>query len=122
MPATVTGVSEVVADLARLGRDLEELPDTYAAIERRYLALLGRFAPHRSGALVRSLRPVKTHGAATVTAGSTRVRYAGPINYGWPHRHIRASRFVQRADAAIEQPAVELLGQGIDKAIRKRGF
>lgn len=122
MARYVTGAEEVAADLTGLGRDLDDMPEAYAAIGREYVTLLGRFAPHRSGNLARSLQPVKSHGAAVVTAGNTRVRYAGPINYGWPRRHIRASRFVAKADEAIVKPALQILERGVQKAITRRGL
>jgi hypothetical protein len=55
-------------------------------------------APKVSGRLAASIRPNRAVGYGAVRAGSAaRVPYAGPINYGWPARGIKANDFMQRA-------------------------
>ncbi|MCP3800198.1 hypothetical protein NLX83_13110 [Allokutzneria sp. A3M-2-11 16] len=59
-----------------------------------------RDAPRRSGALSASVKPSSSVKGAIVRAGSARVRYAGPIHFGWPARGIEPRFFL--FDAAGE--------------------
>lgn len=122
MAEYVTGLRETVRELEALGVDLDDIKDAFAEIATYGAAEAGRLAPHRSGRLGSSVRGNRAKGKAVITAGRASVRYAGPINYGWPRRNIRAARFMQRADEYVGPRAVALLEAGIDKAIRKRGF
>ena len=43
-----------------------------------------------------------TQKAGIIRAGRKTVLYAGPINYGWPARHIKPRTFVNDAVASTE--------------------
>lgn len=52
-------------------------------------------APKLTGALARSVRAAKSTRAVSLRVGSeVRVPYAGPINFGWPARNIKAQEFI----------------------------
>lgn len=118
----IEGLNRVVRDLQKLGVEIDDLKGTFADISQEGAHLAGRLAPHRSGALARTIRGNRAKNKAVVIAGRARVKYAGPINYGWKDRGIAPAMFMQRADEALQPRAVKLLETGLDKAIRKAGL
>src|SRR5438309_303834 len=89
----VVGLRELVRDMERLGVEVSDLKDAFGQIATEAAHLAASFAPHRSGKLAASVRGSKAKNYAVVAAGGARVRYAGPIEYGWPARHIQPARF-----------------------------
>jgi hypothetical protein len=122
MPVKVDQFREVVRDLQRLGVDVEDLKDVMAAIAREGAEEAARRAPHKTGALANTIRGNRAKGKAVITAGRGRVKYAGAINYGWPRRNIRARKFLQEADEAMETRAPELFEEGIAELIERLGL
>lgn len=118
----VEGLNKVVRDLQKLGVEIDDLKGTFADIAEEGARLAGRFAPHRSGALKRTVRGNRAKNKAVVIAGRAKVKYAGAINYGWPSRGITPSLFMQRADQALQPRAVQMLETGLSQAIRKAGL
>lgn len=98
----VVGAKEFARTMRKAGADMKELKGvnrkaaTIAAVEA------ARRAPRDSGDLAKSIRAGATQKAGVVRAGRKAVPYAGPINYGWPKRHIRPRFFVNNAAAATE--------------------
>lgn len=120
MPVYIEGLNRTVRGLQQLGVEVDDLKDTMQSIAREGAVAAAGYAPHRSGRLAASIRPNRAKGKAVIIAGNARrVPYAGPINYGWARRRIKAKQFMQRADRAIEPRALTLLEAGIDEAIRK---
>lgn len=115
----VEGLRETVRALERLGVSVDDIKTVMSAIAQRGAELAAQYAPERSGRLRASIRGNRAKGNATVTAGRARVRYAGPINYGWPARHIRAVEFMQDADRKLASEAPEMLAEGIEELVRK---
>lgn len=118
----VVGLKETVRDLQKLGVEVSDLKETFGDIAAAGARYASSFAPSRSGKLARTIRGNKAKNIARVMAGRARVRYAGPINYGWQKRGIKASHFMQRADKALQPDAVKMLEAGLDRAIRKAGL
>lgn len=118
----VEGLNKVIRSLVTLGVDVDDLKDGFAAIAAKGAELAARFAPHRSGALAGTVRGNRAKNKAVVTAGRARVKYAGPVNYGWPRRNIKADRFMQRADEALQPQAVEMLEAALAEAIKRQGL
>jgi hypothetical protein len=119
----VEGLNQLTRELVRLGVDVEDLKDGMAKIADEGAELAAGLAPRKTGALANSVRGNRAKGKAVVAAGSrARVPYAGPINYGWPARGIRADLFMQRADAKLQPRAVVLLEEAVQHAIRKAGL
>ncbi len=112
MTVRVEGLNRVVRDLQALGLDVDDLKDAFSGIASEGARLAAAFAPRRSGALSK----------AVVAAGKARVPYAAVINYGWRKRRIAASRFMQKADEAMQPRALAELDRAIEKRIRERGL
>lgn len=122
MAVQVTGVRAALSDLDLLAEDLEALPEAWREIGDDAAAVVAGLAPHRSGRLAGSVEAIAYQGRAVVTAGSSAVPYAAPINYGWPARHIRPALFLERGAEHIEHKAAEVLETEANKAITRRGF
>lgn len=120
--AYVSGLRETVKQLEGLGTDVDDLKDTFAAIAAQAVDVMQPLIPSRSGKLRASARGNRAKNKAVVTIGRASVRYAAPINYGWPKRHIRPANFTAKTDKAIEPKVYELLEQGINTAIEKNGL
>lgn len=118
----VEGLNKVVRGLVKAGADVEDLKDTFAGIADRATQYASSFAPVKSGALRNTIRGNRAKNKAVVTAGKSRVKYAGVQNYGWPRRNIQPSLFMQKADAKIAPEALRLLDAGVENAIRKAGL
>ncbi len=78
--------------------------------------------PVRSGRLRKAIKGNRAKAKAVVTAGSARVKYAGPLNYGWARRRIKAKKFMQRADVVMSDRAPAMLEKGLIEAMRKAGL
>jgi len=122
LPFTVDGIPQLQRALRGLAGDIEDLDDAFTRIADLAARTASSAAPRRTGRLAGTVRGIASKNKATVTAGSATVGYAGPINYGWPRRNIRATHFMQRADPVINARAVGLLEADIDTAIRRRGL
>ena len=118
----VTGLSQVVRALKEIGLDVDDLKDAFAAIAREAADRVARHAPRRSGRLAGDARGNRAQSKAVVTIGRASLPYAGPINYGWPARNIAPNPFMQRADAEMQPRSVQLLEDGVNTAIRRRGL
>lgn len=116
----VTGLSKVVRDLKAMGAEVDDLKDAFSTIAAEGADKASGFAPKRSGRLAASIRGNRAQSKAVVTAGRAAVPYAGPINYGWPARGIKASLFMQKASDAMEPRALQMLEAEINRSIRKR--
>ena len=118
----VDGLGRLRRDLRKLGDDLADLKDANAAVAGLVAAAAAARAPHRSGRLAASVRGNRAAGKATVAAGGARLRYAGPIHYGWPAHHIEPHPFVTDAAQATEGTWLPLYEQAIDHQVdRIRG-
>ncbi len=118
----VEGLSKLVRQLEQLSGDVEDVKDTMARIAKLGAQYASSFAPKLSGALSSSIRGNRAKARAVVTAGRAATPYAGVQNYGWPKRNIPATSFMQRADKKLQPKALDLLDEGLRKAIRSRGL
>ncbi len=118
---TVDGVSRLAQDLAAIGAELDDLKEVMADVADEVADIAARLAPRNTGALARSIKGKGTAHRATIKAGgTTRVPYAGPINYGWKARNIKPSRFMQRADWYMKPRTMSRLQTAIDRMIKER--
>lgn len=122
MSVKVEGLNKTLRALQAVGVQVDDLKDTMAEIAAEGARLASSFAPKRTGRLAGTVRGNRAKSRAVVAAGRARVPYAGPINYGWPNRGIKAAYFMQKADAELAPKAVVMLEKGIDAAIRKAGL
>jgi hypothetical protein len=118
----VEGLSRVVRQVRALGLEVEDLKDAFAKIAAEGARRAAAHAPKRSGRLAADIRGNRATSKAVVTAGRASLKYAGPINYGWPKRNILASEFLQKADQEMEPRALQILEDEINQAIRQRGL
>lgn len=82
---------EVRRELRRLSDDSKNELKTTHKEAAELVARQARFlVPVRSGRLLASVRATSTTTKGQVRAGGGRVRYAGPIHFGWPGRPNRA--------------------------------
>lgn len=118
----VQGLNTLVRDLLAIGVEVEDLKDAFSAIAREGAVVAARHAPRLTGRLAGDIRGNRAKNKAVVTAGRVSVPYAGPINYGWPARHISAAGFMQAADREWQPYAVARLEHEINVSIIRRGL
>lgn len=117
----VEGLSRAVRELQSLGAEVEDLKAGFAKVADEGAERAARHAPKRSGRLAGTVRGNRAKSKAVVRAGTkARAPHAGPINYGWPRRGIRASGFMQKADQEMRPRAIQILEDEINRQIRKR--
>lgn len=118
----VTGLSQVVRALKEIGLEVDDLKDAFSAIAKEAAERAAAHAPRKSGRLAGDIRGNRAQSKAVVTAGRGSVPYAGAQNYGWPARGIAATAFMQKADQEMQGRSIELLENGVNDAIRRRGL
>lgn len=121
MGATVEGDDAVTRAVAGIVDDVPTL-DAWQALAQEGEAIGGRLAPRRGGTLSAGVVGTTVYAGAVVGVRGRAARYAGPINYGWPRRHIRPSYFLQRTSDALEDRATTLLDNALTNQLTKRGL
>ncbi|SDS79249.1 hypothetical protein SAMN04489716_1628 [Actinoplanes derwentensis] len=116
----IEGLARAVNGLIRSGVELQDLKAAFGRIADLGVELASRFAPIRTGALRRSIRGSKAKNKATVRAGGARLRYAGPINYGWPRREIQPNLFLQRAETVLRPDVLPILEREINTILERQ--
>jgi len=122
MPVHVAGLREMTRAMERAGVEVDDLKNVMGAIATEARDVMTPNLPRRSGTLQNTARPNRAKGRAIVTVGTARVRYAAPLIYGWPKRHIRPSNAIERTDAVMETRAPELLAEGWNRIAEKNGL
>ena len=89
----ITGLNEAIRALQAMGLELDDLKSAFSEISQEAAAKASLFAP-----------------------------YAAAINYGWRAHNIAPQRFLQQADEAMRDKAVDMLDRAIDEAIKRRGL
>lgn len=118
----VENLTATVRALQAIGVEVQDLKEVFAGIAAEGARLASAAAPRRTGRLQGSIRGNRAKNKAVILAGRARVPYAGPINYGWPRRKIRAALFLQKADAQLAESAPRMLEDGIQRVMTKNGF
>jgi len=118
----VDGLDKTVRAIKDVSVELEDLEGAFSRIAELTAQSASRHAPKKTGRLAGSLRGVAEKSSAVVTVGGAAIRYAGPINYGWPARNIAPSGFMQKASDEMEPRAVSILEDEINRAISRRGL
>lgn len=117
----VKGATELARRLRRLGdKELRnELKEAWREGAEEVLSGV-RGVPHRTGALMATVRATATVRSGRVSAGNrSSVKYAGPIHWGWPARGIKASPFLVDALARREPSAVEIVSKRVEEIAAK---
>lgn len=118
----VTGLNALVRDLQAIGVEVEDLKDAFATIANEGARVASSHAPRVTGALADDIRGNRAKSKAVITAGRARMKYAGPINYGWKKRNIAPSGFMQKTDQEIGPRALQILEREINEIIRRKGL
>lgn len=119
MPVAVEGLRKQVKALEAAGVAVDDLKDVMAQIATVAGDVMEPFVPLGTGALRRTVRGNRAKGKAVVTIGRAKVKYAGPINYGWPARNIEAANFLAKTDKAMDTRAAQMLEDGINDILKR---
>lgn len=118
----VEGLGRVLRSLERLGVEVEDLKDGLGRIGTEAMPVYQALTPVRSGRLRGDYRVSRAKGRVNLYVGRASVPHAGPINYGWPARGIRASNFVERGDRVAAPRATASLETEIGRLIANLGL
>ena len=78
-------------------------------------------APRDTGTLAGDVRAGATKTRAYVSVGRKRIRYAGPIHFGWPKRNIEPNPFLYEAMDSRADDVREVYAKRVDElAMRTR--
>ena len=113
MGLVVTGLDQVISDLAGLADDLPDL-DAADVIAREGALLASRFAPVDTGRLSRGIDGTAVGGRAVITTSRDTLHYAGAME--------RRYRYMARAAEQLETDAPQAVTDSIDNATRRRGL
>lgn len=80
----VEGARALRRALRAAGDDLSDLKDTHYQVAQLVAEVAYGTAPRRSGDLAETIRPNASKTRARVAVGNSKIRYAGPIHWGWP--------------------------------------
>ncbi len=77
--------------------------------------------PVLTGKLLSTLRSSGTQKFGVVRVGTARVRYAGPIHWGWPEKRIKPNPFLYDAvnDESIRSEVMQTYNKNLSKLIKK---
>lgn len=113
----VKGARELARGLKQAGADLKDLRAVNKQAAGVVVPEAKRRVPARTGRLANSIRAGATQKAGVVRAGSKRIPYAGPINYGWPKRNIKPTHFMNDAAEATRPQWVQVYADAVQKII-----
>ena len=121
MPALyeVEGGAQLRKTLRAAGDDLSDLKAAHGEAAQIVTGRARGTAPRRTGVLSASVRGSGTKTQAVVRAGGARVRYAGPIHWGWPARGIAAQPWIQEAAQDTEPVWIGRYEDAVDEALDK---
>lgn len=122
MEIEVTGLNKVTQGIHELGFEIKDLSGAFENLAAQAAQAARLKAPLKTGKLRNSIESYVSKNRAVVVAGSGRVPYAGPINYGWKRRNIEPARFMERADEVFVQSAGQQLEAEISKLIKESGL
>lgn len=120
MPATavrITGLSQVVRDLQRLGVSTDDLAQAFGEISDGVVREAVGLVEIDTGALQATIRPARTKNKAVVRAGSAAVPYAGVVNYVRP-----GSEFLTRPANENTDEKVRKIEDNLADLIRRYGL
>lgn len=103
--AEAPGLGRLAANLREAGAAVTDLTETNQAVADQILARARPLMPHRTGALVASMRAIGTPTEATITVG---VRYARPALFGAPRAGQPQGARVTPVDVVIQTEAAWL--------------
>ena len=109
------------AKLQQMGIDLQDFKTINKLIAENVAQEARSRAPRVSGTLAGDVRGGGTKTRAYVSVGRKRIRYAGPIHFGWPARNIQAQPFLYEAIDSRADDVREVYAKRVDElAMRTR--
>ena len=111
------GLAHLSRTLKQAGADMQDLKTAYRKAASAVKPRIAKAAPKRTGRLARSVRAGSSQRSGVVRAGSNKVPYAGPINFGWPGHHIKAQHFMGKGLEASRDEVDDIFRQAIEKAL-----
>jgi hypothetical protein len=115
----VEGVRELQKALRDLSSDAADLKPAHLAVSSMLTPGIAQRTPRRSGALAAGWIPGATKGRARITS---KQRYAGVIEYGWPERGIEPARMVRDTVDASSAEILSTYEDELEKLARRIGF
>ena len=115
----VRGARELRRSAKAAGDDLSDLKEAHNEAAQVVTNAGRQRAPKKEGKLAGTVRGSGTKTAAVVRAGGARARYAGPIHFGWPARHIDANPFLTEAAQETESSWVGIYEQTVEKVLNR---
>ena len=109
----VKGARELAKALRQAGADMQDLKDANRRAADIVAPAAKAKAPRRTGRLAASHAEGRRHPRRQKS-----VPYAGPINYGWPKRHIKATLFINKAAKATEPQWTEAYRAAVERIIQ----
>ncbi|MDV8003856.1 HK97 gp10 family phage protein [Rhodococcus sp. IEGM 1318] len=114
----VLGDQRLIETLQRAAIEATDLKALNKEAANTVATVAGNTAPSRTGRLGRSARAGATKKAGVVRVGNnTTVKYANPIEWGWPARNIKPAHFATDAAKATEPLWVRNYNRGIDRIL-----
>jgi hypothetical protein len=123
MQVKVEGGARLRRTLKQADDGIDDLKAAHELVARIIIGAAQGTVPRRSGALASSMRPAKQQRRAIIMAGGGRgkdkVRYAGPIHWGWPARNITPQPWIIEAGQRSQAQWVDAYAREIDKILSK---
>jgi hypothetical protein len=118
--AEIEGGKALRKSLRAAGYDLTDLKIVHGQAAATAAGEVRGRVPEVSGALKATIRSAGTKTAGIVRAGNnSRVKYAGPIHWGWPDRNIPANPFASEGAQASEPRWLPHYQRYVDAALDK---
>ncbi|MDJ1115345.1 hypothetical protein [Microbacterium dauci] len=116
----VEGGRQLRKSLRAAGDNLNDLKFVHGRAAGIAATRTRQLVPTVSGRLAATIRAAGTKTAAIVRIGNnTKVRYAGPIHWGWPKRNIRPNPFASLGAQQSEPTWLPLYRRYIDLTLHK---
>lgn len=84
----VTGLRSTLRAMSAAGADAEDMKDLMSEIGSIVVRAAVPLTRRDTGTLAGTIRAGRGKTKSVVRMGGARARYAGPMHYGWPARHI----------------------------------
>jgi hypothetical protein len=110
----IEGLDTFISTMDKAAKALQDMGAAHRSASALIASAVAAAAPRRTGRLSSSVRATggRSGGAVDVTAP-----YAGPIEWGWPSRHIDGTHFAMNAARATEPQWVKYYEDAVAKAI-----
>ncbi|MBZ4486281.1 hypothetical protein [Microbacterium sp. cx-55] len=106
--------------LRAAGDDLTDLKIVHGQVAGIASRRTRQLVPKKSGRLAATIRTSGTKTAGIVRVGNnSKVKYAGPIHWGWRRRHIKAQPFASDGATESQPQWLPIYSRYIDSALLK---